>query len=95
MTLNWSKKNLTPFLFTELIYNIIMERLQKSAVFDTDEKYMSHLRNTIAMLQGIVERDEDVMVEGPMATRVLLDFYYETLRRHLEYGRDREKDSVG
>ena len=92
ITTNWGKRNLTPFLFAELTYNIIMERLQKSAVFDTDEKYMSHLRNTIAMLQGIVERDEDVMVEGPMATRILLDFYYETLRRTIEYVGSKERE---
>lgn len=30
------------------------------------------------------------MVEAPMATRVLLDFYQEVLRRHL-YGKDKDK----
>lgn len=30
------------------------------------------------------------MVEAPMATRVLLDFYQEVLRRHLIYGKDKK-----
>lgn len=71
------------------------DEIPRSAVFDTDEKYEKHLRNSIAVLEQCVLRGEDVLIEAPMATRVLLDFYYETLRRHLEYGRDREKDSVG
>lgn len=64
------------------------EELQKSVVFDTDEKYMKHLRNSIAVLEGCVLRGEDVMIEAPMATRILLDFYYETLRRTLLYGKE-------
>ena len=64
------------------------EELQKSVVFDTDEKYMKHLRNSIAVLEGCVLRGEDVMIEAPMATRILLDFYYETLRRTLTYGKE-------
>ena len=64
------------------------EELQKSVVFDTDEKYMKHLRNSIAVLEGCVLRGEDVMIEAPMATRILLDFYYETLRRTLIYGKE-------
>ena len=31
------------------------------------------------------------MVEAPMATRVLLDFYQEVLRRHLIYGKSKDK----
>lgn len=61
------------------------EDIPKSAVFDTDEKYLKHLRNSIAVLEGCVLRGEDVMIESPMATRILLDFYYETLRRTLIY----------
>lgn len=34
---------------------------------------------------------EDVTVEAPMATRVLLDFYEETLRRHLLWRSEKEK----
>ena len=64
------------------------EDIPKSAVFDTDEKYMKHLRNSIAVLEGCVKRGEDVMIEAPMATRILLDFYYETLRRTLIYGKE-------
>ena len=64
------------------------EELHKSVVFDTDEKYLNHLRNSIAVLEGCVLRDEDVMIEAPMATRILLDFYYETLRRTLIYGKE-------
>jgi hypothetical protein len=51
------------------------EEIQKSAVFDTDKKYIQHLRNSIAVLEGCVRRGEDVMIEAPMATRILLDFY--------------------
>ena len=69
------------------------EELQKSVVFDTDEKYMKHLRNSIAVLEGCVLRGEDVMIEAPMATRILLDFYYETLRRTLTYGKEDNKES--
>ena len=61
-----------------------------SAIFSDDEKYEQHLRNSISMLEGIVTRGEDIMVEAPMATRVLLDFYQEVLRRHL-YGKDKDK----
>ena len=69
------------------------EDIPKSAVFDTDEKYLKHLRNSIAVLEGCVLRGEDVMIEAPMATRILLDFYYETLRRTLIYGKEDSKDS--
>lgn len=69
------------------------EEIQKSAVFDTDEKYLTHLRNSIAVLEGCVLRGEDVMIEAPLATRVLLDFYYETLRRTLLYGKEDNKES--
>jgi hypothetical protein len=65
------------------------EEIQKSAIFDTDKKYEKHLRNSIAVLEQCILRGEDVMIEAPMATRILLDFYYETLRRTLLYG---EKD---
>ena len=69
------------------------EEIQKSAVFDTDKKYIQHLRNSIAVLEGCVKRGEDVMIEAPMATRILLDFYYETLRRTLLYGKEDNKES--
>ena len=71
------------------------EEIPKSVVFDTDTKYEKHLRNSIAVLEQCILRGEDVMIEGPLATRVLLDFYYETLRKHIEYGRERKEDSVG
>lgn len=71
------------------------DEIPRSAVFDTDEKYEKHLRNSIAVLERCILRGEDVLIEDPMGTRILLDFYYETLRKYLEYGRDREKDSVG
>ena len=61
-----------------------------SAIFSNDEKYEQHLRNSISMLEGIVTRGEDIKVESPMATRVLLDFYQEVLRRHLIYGKDKK-----
>lgn len=60
-----------------------------SAIFSNDEKYEQHLRNSISMLEGIVTRGEDIMVEAPMATRILLDFYQEVLRRHL-YDKDKK-----
>jgi hypothetical protein len=69
------------------------EELQKSAIFDTDKKYIQHLRNSIALLEGCVRRGEDVMINAPMATRILLDFYYETLRRTLLYGKEDNKES--
>lgn len=69
------------------------EEIQKSAVFDTDKKYIQHLRNSIAVLEGCVRRGEDVMIEAPTATRILLDFYYETLRRTLLYGKEDSKDN--
>ena len=69
------------------------EEIQKSVVFDTDKKYIQHLRNSIAVLEGCVRRGEDVMIEAPMATRILLDFYYETLRRTLLYGKEDNKES--
>ena len=62
-----------------------------SAIFSNDEKYEQHLRNSISMLEVIVRRGEDIVVESPMATRVLLDFYQEVLRRHLIYGKDKDK----
>ena len=69
------------------------EEIQKSEVFDTDKKYIQHLRNSIAVLEGCVRRGEDVIIEAPMATRILLDFYYETLRRTLKYGKEDNKES--
>lgn len=69
------------------------EEIQKSVVFDTDKKYIHHLRNSIAVLEGCVRRGEDVIIEAPMATRILLDFYYETLRRTLLYGKEDNKES--
>lgn len=69
------------------------EEIQKSVVFDTDKKYIYHLRNSIAVLEGCVRRGEDVVIEAPMATRILLDFYYETLRRTLLYGKEDNKES--
>ena len=71
------------------------DEIPKSVVFDTDVKYEKHLRNSIAVLEQCILRGEDVLIEAPMATRILLDFYYETLRKHLEYGRERKEDSVG
>lgn len=71
------------------------DEIPRSAVFDTDEKYEKQLRNSIAILEHCVLMDEDVVIESPMATRILLDFYYETLRKHLEYGRERKEDSMG
>lgn len=68
------------------------EEIPISIVFNTDDKYLKHLRNSIVVLEGCIKRGEDVMVESPMATRVLLDFYYETLRRTLLYGKEKEKD---
>ena len=65
------------------------DEIPRSAVFDTDVKYEKHLRNSIAVLEQCILRGEDVLIEAPMATRILLDFYYETLRRTLLYG---EKD---
>ena len=41
------------------------------------------------MLEGIVSRGDNIMVEAPMATRILLDFYQEVLRRHL-YDKDKK-----
>ena len=67
------------------------EDIPKSAVFDTDEKYLKHLRNSIAVLETCVLKGDDVMISAPMATRILLDFYYETLRRTIEYGRQTEE----
>lgn len=61
-----------------------------SAIFSDNEKYEQHLRNSISMLEGIVTRGKNIMVEAPMATRVLLDFYQEVLRRHLIYGKDKK-----
>ena len=66
------------------------DEIPKSAVFDTDVKYEKHLRNSIAVLEQCVLRGEDVLIEAPMATRILLDFYYETLRRTLLYGKENE-----
>lgn len=66
--------------------------IHPSSVFNNDERYLKHLRNSIAILEGCICRGEDVMIEGPMATRVLLDFYYETLRRTINYGRDNKEE---
>lgn len=70
-----------------------MTELPKSVIFDTEQKYLSYVRNNIAILEEVIRKDEDVMIEGPMATRILLDFYCETLRRTLEYGK--KKDEKG
>ena len=67
------------------------EDIPKSAVFNTDEKYEKHLRNSIAVLETCVLNGDDVMISAPMATRILLDFYYETLRRTINYGRQTEE----
>ena len=69
------------------------EDIIPSAIFCTDEVYEKHIRNTIAMLDGVVLRGEDLLVENGLATRILLDFYWETLRRHLLYGKEDNKDS--
>ena len=74
------------------IRNNMSEEIVKSAVFNTDEKYIKHLRNSIAVLEGCVLRGEDVMIESPIASRLLLDFYYETLRRTLNYDRQTKKE---
>jgi hypothetical protein len=69
------------------------DEIQKSAVFNTDEKYEKHLRSSISVLEGCILRGEDVVIEGPLATRILLDFYEETLRRHLLYhGKEESKE---
>lgn len=68
------------------------KEIHPSSVFNNDEKYLRHLRNSIAILEGCIYRNEDVMIEGPMATRVLLDFYYETLRRTINYGRNKQEE---
>ena len=68
------------------------DEIPKSVVFDTDDKYEKHLRNSIAVLEQCILRGEDVMIEAPLATRVLLDFYYETLRRTLLYGKEESKE---
>lgn len=69
------------------------EEIQKSAVFDTDEKYLKHLRSSIAVLEGCIQSGDDVMIQAPLATRILLDFYYETLRRTLLYEQGKYKES--
>lgn len=43
------------------------------------------------MLERIVSRGEDILIEAPMATRIHLDFYHEVLRRHLIYGKNKEE----
>lgn len=62
-----------------------------SAIFNNDENYEQHLRNSISMLERIVSRGEDILIEAPMATRIHLDFYQEVLRRHLIYGKNKEE----
>lgn len=75
----------------ELIQNNMSEEIQQSAFFDTDEKYEKHLRSSIAVLENCILRGDDVLIHAPMATRILLDFYYETLRRTIRYGRQTEE----
>ena len=67
------------------------KELYPSAIFNNDETYETHIRNTIAMLETCILNDEDVVIEGPMATRVLLDFYEETLRRFFIYNGKRSE----
>jgi hypothetical protein len=69
----------------------MIDEIPQSAVFDTDAKFEKHLRNSITVLEQCILRGEDVMIESPMATRILLDFYYEVLRRHLLYGKEENK----
>lgn len=69
------------------------EEIHQSVIFDTDEKYEKHLRSSIAVLESCILKGEDVLIQAPMATRILLDFYYETLRRTLKYGKEDNKES--
>lgn len=64
------------------------ETIYPSALFGYDDQaYELHMRSSIAVLNKVVASGEDILVEAPMATRVLLDFYYETLRRYLLWKR--------
>lgn len=75
------------------MYNVLVKDIEMypSAIFQDDETYELHVRNTISVLEKCILRGEDVTVEAPMATRVLLDFYEETLRRHLIWQSEKEK----
>lgn len=59
------------------------EELIPSAVFEDDEMFEKHIRSSMSVLDSCIKRGEDVLIENPLSTRILLDFYCETLRRFL------------
>lgn len=54
----------------------------ESALLSNDQSYESYLNGMIEALNRAVGRGSDIMIEGPMESRIFLDFLHEALRRY-------------
>ena len=54
----------------------------ESALLSNDKSYESYLNGMIEELNRAVGKGADVVFEGPMESRIFLDFLQEALRRY-------------
>lgn len=54
----------------------------ESALLSNDQSYESYLNGMIEALNRAVGRGSDIIIEGPMESRIFLDFLHEALRRY-------------
>lgn len=54
----------------------------ESALLSNDQSYESYLNGMIESLNRAVGRGSDIIIEGPMESRIFLDFLHEALRRY-------------
>ena len=54
----------------------------ESALLGNDDSYESYLNGMIEELNRAVGKGADVIFEGPMESRIFLDFLHESLRRY-------------
>ena len=54
----------------------------ESALLGNDQSYESYLNGMIEELNRAVGKGADVVFEGPMESRIFLDFLHEALRRY-------------
>ena len=73
-------------------YNIIKdgEIPFESAIMGNDKAYKSYLIGMINELNNSIGKGYDVIIPGPMESRIFLDFLNEALRRF--YENDTKKD---
>lgn len=54
----------------------------ESALLSKDESYESYLNGMIEALSSPIGKGAEVIIEGPMESRIFLDFLHEALRRY-------------